>query len=439
MEHGEGPLEEDFDSENWGTLSFSEKIGIYLNATYNSAFCNFNDYENYYYESYQSYPDQSKECDCAEYARLKEAVEIFALSQRYMLKKIDGNSVYVLSNNSADALYEDIYTEKANKLASIILDYCNYTYSDLYADELQNGFVSESGEPLVLNESVYPDACYDSWFVLPKAIPADKFENEMFLTAFENMVNLLKKYNIFEDLFAYGYQELGLKNQSEHRAIIDTLKSLFPHIESAESGGAECYSLNADALYVEYQYSEGRYIDFYTAEDLLYIIKTAYSRVLTARYGSDYSETHVYDVLYNSYTSIFLIFFVVYESYDPFALLDRLNAYMDMYNLATNEKVKLQYKKEIDKYYANLSNKIRSFPTLGYFEKDGVKLSEYEDGAVFVPLEAVYVLKDNSINEPFERLFLNKARRYSKMLLEMLPGYSYEEMWKDEIAAGCWN
>lgn len=280
--------------------------------------------------------------------------------------------------------------------------------------------------------------------LLPAGMLAEDFEKKIIVPMIEALIKIFAEYDydenpddanepivgIFERFNSYGYKKLGFKKQSDKDRVLNVFEDIF---------GDEFDATKFDDVAFRTEVSEGVYstMDTDTISSYLEAWQTIYRAVLLADFGENYRTTPIYDNIYDAYQSVFMITTQRYERKDPIANVTNFNKYIELYNNATSATAKDQYWKRLSNDINALNTMFKDFPITGHWEKDGKVVKEYADGAVPVSGTAIYALKGNTVAEPYEKLYFNKAKNFANMIKKFLPAYTVTEMLSDEKAAGC--
>lgn len=264
--------------------------------------------------------------------------------------------------------------------------------------------------------------------ILPAGMLAEDFDSKIVIPMIKSFLAILEKYEIFEKFSEYDAEDLGI-NDIKKRNLIKRVVG---------------YEFDDKQLRVELSDGTFSMIDAEVGgklEKYLDDWKTIYTSVLNKDYaekGLDYrNDSDEYDELADANLAVVQIAINSYLLQNPVSLSSEFFKYKGIYDASVTENDKYQNKLMLDSYATVLNDMFLNFPITGHWEKNGKIVKSYEDGAIPVPGNAIYSLKDNSISDPLEKRQVGKAKRLANLIKTYVPAYTVSEMLEDEKTAGC--
>lgn len=259
--------------------------------------------------------------------------------------------------------------------------------------------------------------------LLPAGMLAESFESKITIPMINSFLSILKKHEFLEKFNEYSNNELQI-TPAKRKKWLETVGEGYVFDDTllrSELSDGTLSPLDADAV-----------TDYLTAW------KDIYTAVLKKEYGVNYSSVFQdYDKISDAQKSVNMVLTNIYDLHDPVAVSASFYSFKRSYDAATTPEGKENYGRRLQTEVKKLSAMFTNFPITGHWEKDGKVVKVYEEGAVPVAGSAIYSLKDNSVSEPFEKLYANKAKNFSNMIKSYAPAYTTTEMLSDEKEAGC--
>ncbi len=262
--------------------------------------------------------------------------------------------------------------------------------------------------------------------LLPAGMLAESFESKIAIPMINSFLSILKKHEFLEKFQSYSPDELGITPRKRN----DCLKTV-----------GEGYVFDDTLLRSELSDGTLSPLDADAVTGYLTAWKDIYTAVLKKEYGVNYDTLYQdYDKIKDAQRSVDMILTDRYVLQDPVpvsAVFYSIKKDYDAYDAANNLDGKLESGRRLQTEVKKLSAMFTDFPITGHWEKDGKVVKVYEEGAVPVAGSAIYSLKGNSVSEPYEKLYANRAKDFSNMIKSYAPAYTTTEMLSDEKEAGC--
>ncbi len=346
------------------------------------------------------------------------------------------------SNDDLDRLTSQLYVIFTETASMTEYRYASSrwaaSYSQISVSQIKNGFR--------VNYSIGDTS---DRFLLPAGMLASDFENEIIATFIYAYIDIIEKYDI-RNKYQTLYTEGNLTAEHILNAVMydykyaendEMLREQRPVYEKDENGNykftnkgqpTQAKDENGNKLY-----EPGEYYDQTRVIEYLGYLNEACKVVFSDpdEYGSNYQITDEWQELYAANQAATMIT-LQYIISDPTSIVKDYNFAVLQFNAASG-RYQETHQKTIDNCITKLEKMFENFPETGYFEKDGKELKKYEEGATPVAGIPVYTLKDNTVKEPYEKMYPSKAKKYANMIKTYCPTYTTSMMLEDEKAAGC--
>lgn len=258
--------------------------------------------------------------------------------------------------------------------------------------------------------------------LLPAGMVSLSFEEKIITPLIESFVTVLEKHEIYEKFEGFGNDDIQKSGLSKRK--YNELKGRILGYD---------FDINSLRNAPEDPVDTERLTQYITDWHDIYVA------VLTAEYGKDYSAiAPEYNEIYSANQAADQISLRKYTLYDPVGVSKQFATYKSMYDKAPNATAKEQiWNNGLNNQVIKLNNMFQNFPITGHWEKDGKVVKVYEDGAVPVAGVSVYLLNNNSVSEPYEKLHSVDASKCANYIKKYIPTYTVQEMLADEKEAGC--
>lgn len=312
-----------------------------------------------------------------------------------ILSSNPSNNAGATGANEKDRLASQIFVRFTETATSTNFEYASAkwaaAYGQISVSRLDNGFRIN-----------YALGDTSNRFLLPAGFTSERFETEI-------LGEMLRLY--YEMLEEYCTEELISKHADKKysRWELDFFKGekygIYSAYDEWENDDEIIKTVNVNALTA---YLEGT------------------KDIFRAIYGDKYSNKDLYNKeLYDEFVDInaaVMSMLTIYTIQNPYSYMAKIQDTIDNPNLS--DKQKQDY---IDNYTLQLSSMFKANPATGSISSSG----EITLGKI------IYTLKDNPANNPYEKNYPTKARKYANMIQSYCPLYSFSDLYEDEAESGC--
>lgn len=314
-----------------------------------------------------------------------------------ILSSNPSNNAGATGANEKDRLASQIFVRFTETATGTNFEYASAkwaaAYGQIAVSRLDNGFRIN-----------YALGDTSNRFLLPAGFTSERFESEI-------LGEMLKLYygmivdNCTEELIN-KYADKKYTNGRYEFNFYDGYKyGIYPVFDEYEVDGEIVKTVNVFALT---SYLEG------TKE----MFGSLFNNKITNR--ENYNKA-----LYDEFVAInaaIMSMTTIYTIQNPYATLAKMDDIRN--NSGLSDKQKQDY---IDNYTKQLEAMFKTNPATGSMTSSGE----------IIPGKIIYTLKDNPANNPYEKNYPTKARKYANMIQSYCPLYSFSDLYEDESESGC--